>query len=201
MPKAKTSSQLTKKELVFVACYVGNQVEAARLAGFKNAKKVASSIYNRPRVKAAIEKKQSALVEQSGRDLGKHITVTRNDIINGLHDLAKDAENDSTKVSAWAQLVDIFGLRARESKGDLFAGWSDEELKHFLKTQEFPGWLVGGAVSEQSPHVGPSAENGDSQNRKEPELSTDRRSALGPSESNRGASPAPARKTDPTKRS
>lgn len=138
MPRAKTSNQLTKRELIFVACYAGNQVEAAKLAGFKNAQKQASAIYNRPRVKGAIEQKQKELAKASGQELAKAITITRNDIINRLDRLSEHAESDSTKVSALGELVDIFGLRAKDGKHDLFAGWTEEELTHYADTGELP---------------------------------------------------------------
>jgi len=159
MPRSKKSDQLTKRELVFVACYAGNQVEAAKLAGFKNPKKTASTIYNRPRVKAAIEQKQAALVAASGEKLGKSISITRNDIINRLDWLSEHAESDSTKVSALGELVDIFGLRAKDAKGDLFAGWSDEELDHYSRTGELPARYrssVGTSESDRSSSAAPA---------------------------------------------
>ena len=142
MPRAKNSKQPTELELACIANYKGNQVEAARAAGVKNPKKHASAIFKRPRVKAAIEKKISALINASGRDLGKAITITRNDIINGLAAISQDADSDSAKVSAFRALIDIFGLKASDQKGDPFAGWSDEELKHYRETQEFPAWVT-----------------------------------------------------------
>ena len=122
-------------ELAYVANYAGDQVAAARAAGFKNANKQASAIHNRPRVKAAIEEKQKELIKESGRDLGKAVTLTRNDIINGLHTEAKDAESDSARVSAWSKLADIYMPKGKDID---FSGWYDEELEAFILRGELP---------------------------------------------------------------
>lgn len=129
---------LSAKELKFVECFGGNQVEAARLAGFKFPEKVASGIFHRPHVEAAIKAKQKAFVKKIGEDQAKGVTVTRNDIINRLDELSQRAENDSTKVSALRELVDIFGLSSKYSDHDPFAGWTIEELEEFHRSGKWP---------------------------------------------------------------
>jgi hypothetical protein len=142
-PKARrvkdpAKKPLSKQELKFVACFGGNQIEAARLAGFKQPEKVASVIFNRPQVRAAIEAKQAAFVKKVGEREARGVTVTRNDIINRLDDLSQHAENDSTKVSALRELVDIFGLSSKYSDHDPFAGWTIEELEEFHRSGKWP---------------------------------------------------------------
>lgn len=129
---------LSKQELKFVECFGGNQVEAARLAGFKFPEKVASGIFNRPHVRAAIEAKQAAFLKEVGKKEASGVTVTRNDIINRLDSLSQDADNDSTKVSALRELADIFGMSSKYSDHDPFAGWTIEELEEFHRSGRWP---------------------------------------------------------------
>jgi len=82
------------------------------------------------------------MVAESGAQLGRGISVTRNDIINRLDRLSENAESDSAKVSALRELVIIFGLSAKNAKDtDLFAGWTDEDLDHYRRTGELPPHL------------------------------------------------------------
>ena len=145
MARSKKSTQLTELELACVANYKGNQVEAAKAAGVKNAKKQASAIFNRPRVKAAVEKKISALVNASGKALATGITISRNDIINELHKIALKAKSESARVAALSQLKDIFGLSAKNDP--FFAGWSKEELDEYARTGEIPASVRARIVS------------------------------------------------------
>jgi hypothetical protein len=197
---SRARDQLTVLELACIANYKGNQVEAAAAAGVKNPKKNASAIFNRPLVKAALQQKVEAVVKESGKVLGRKITITRNDIINRLDKLSQDAENDSVKVSALTQLKEIFGLKPSDGKGDLFAGWTDEELEHYRRTQEFPARLTGVSAAVESPHLGGRAENGDYENSAKPELPPGRRPSVGSVQGNRGTAAAPARKRNPAKR-
>ena len=94
--------------------------------------------------------KQHAIVAESGAQLGRGISVTRNDIINRLDKLSQKAESDSAKVSALRELVIIFGLSAKNAKDtDLFAGWNDEELAYYRDTGRLPD-RVGSAVGESA---------------------------------------------------
>ena len=54
--RPKKDRPLAPKELKFVAFYEGNQVKAAQKAGYKFPKAVASAVFNRPQVRAAIKK-------------------------------------------------------------------------------------------------------------------------------------------------
>lgn len=143
MPR-KTKGKATRQELLFVLNWAGNDTLAAKAAGYKHPNKQGPKIAARPHVAELIRKKQDALAKQSGKDLGRSIRITRNDIINRLDELSQKAESDSTKVSALSQLADIFGLRAKDSKADLFTGWTDEELEEYSRTGKLPKRLFGG---------------------------------------------------------
>ena len=112
--RPKNDRPLAPKELKFVAFYEGNQVKAAQKAGYKFPKAVASAVFNRPQVRAAIKKKQAAFFDKLGKNEARGVKITRNDIINRLDRLSQKAETDSARVMALRELKDIFGLSARK---------------------------------------------------------------------------------------
>ena len=136
--RPKKDRPLAPKELKFVAFYEGNQVKAAQKAGYKFPKAVASAVFNRPQVRAAIKKKQAAFFDKLGKNEARGVKITRNDIINRLDRLSQKAETDSARVMALRELKDIFGLSARYSGNDLFAGWTDQELELYHRTGQLP---------------------------------------------------------------
>jgi Terminase small subunit len=134
------SDVLRGREGLFVLHFEGNGTEAAIKAGCTktNASNYAWAAMKRPRVLKAIAAKQAAMTQESGKDLAKGVTITRNDIINRLDTISKTAESESARVSALSQLVNIFGLNPKHADTDLFAGWTDEELEHYRATGELP---------------------------------------------------------------
>src|SRR5581483_2690211 len=129
----------TKMELKFVQYYEGDQLEAATKAGYRYPDKTAYIIYNRPHVKAACEKKMALALKDNAKEFARSVTVTRNEIINGLAKEARQAESDSARVAAWGRLAEIFQLTQKsKSDQDLFSGWTDEELEHYRKTGKLP---------------------------------------------------------------
>jgi hypothetical protein len=143
--RPKKDRPLAPKELKFVAFYEGNQVKAAEKAGYKFPKAVASAVFNRPQVRAAIKKKQAAFFDKLGKNEARGVKITRNDIINRLDRLSQKAETDSARVMALRELKDIFGLSPRHDKDtNLFAGWSTQELDHYARTGKLPEWVRSG---------------------------------------------------------
>jgi hypothetical protein len=141
---------LSKQEMKFVECFDGNQVKAAKAAGYKHAEKIASGIFNRPHVRAAIEAKEAAFLKKLGQNQARGVKVTRNDIINRLDQESTGAEEASARIMALRELKDIFGLSARHDKDtDFFAGWSIEELDHYGRTGEPPDWVRSGVLPGQ----------------------------------------------------
>src|SRR5207302_7900329 len=146
----KRKAKLTAGELRFIGAFAGNATEAARRAKYKNPNVLGPRLAARPHVAEAIRQKQNAMVAESGAQLGRGISVTRNDIINRLDKLSQKAESDSAKVSALRELVIIFGLSAKNAKDtDLFAGWTDEELAYYRDTGRLPD-RVRSAVGESA---------------------------------------------------
>jgi hypothetical protein len=155
---SRGKQKFTKKELLFVNSYGGNQTEAARKAGYKNAAVAASRLMSRPHVREAIDNRLNVATAESARHFGRDITFTRNDIIMGLADEAglgkpeKRAESDSARVSALGKLADIFQLTRRGTGDkDLFVGWTDDELEEYSLTGRLPTrFNPGGAPTENA---------------------------------------------------
>lgn len=130
---------LTKKQFEFVKFYTGDPKEAMIAAGYKWSKTAQYKLMNKKHVKEAIAAKQNAAAEAGGRKLGRAIDISRNDIIMGLADIARDTKVEpGTKVRAFSELAVIFGLRAKADGTDIFAGWTDEELESYRLTGELP---------------------------------------------------------------
>ena len=115
-----------------------NPTRAAEMAGSKRPGQTAWDMLKRPRVQKAIAEKQLAMVKQSGKQLAKSVTITRNDIINRLDKISEKAESEAARVSALGHLVTIFGLNPKHADTDLFAGWTDEELESYRATGTLP---------------------------------------------------------------
>ena len=138
--RAPEDKPLSQYETRFVTAFSGNQREAAIAAGSKptSAAAIGNRVFHRPNVQKAIQQKQNAFLAGVGEQQSRGVTVTRNDIINRLDDLSQNADNDSTRVSALRELVDIFGLSSKYSDHDPFAGWTIEELEEFHRTGKWP---------------------------------------------------------------
>lgn len=70
----------------------------------------------------------------------QEVAITRNEIINGLADLARNGFNDArSRVAAWMVLADIYCLRAKNLKDLLNGyGWFDDETIDYSKTGKLP---------------------------------------------------------------
>ncbi len=73
------------------------------------------------------------------------VSVGRNDVIEGLAEIARGVHYDErARVAAWAHLADIYMLKARNFR-DLteFYGWTETELKYYVDTGKVPARLEG----------------------------------------------------------
>jgi hypothetical protein len=70
----------------------------------------------------------------------RKIDIDRNDIVMGLVDIARsESEPGAVKVRAWAELVEIFLLKAKNLKElTEFYGWTSDEIEYFAQTGQYP---------------------------------------------------------------
>jgi hypothetical protein len=146
MPK-RNKSTFTKMELAFVFHWAGDQVAAARAAGYQSPEQMASRLMKRKHVKAAIDKKITEATKDSAKRTIRKITFGRNDIIMALGDLAglgtkeKAAESESARASCLRTLADCFDLIPKagdKSSAGMFKDWSAEELDDFRLAGRLP---------------------------------------------------------------
>jgi Terminase small subunit len=149
--KAKCAPEdkpLSKYETRFVTAFAGNQREAAIAAGSKpkSAGAIGNRVFHRPNVRKAIQQKQDAFFQRVGDTEARGVKITPNDVINRLDELSQNAENDSTKVSALRELVDILGMSSKNSSYDPFANWTIEEMEEFHRSGRWPARYAAPAV-------------------------------------------------------
>ena len=121
-----------------------SHVEAAEICG--RSRGSASSLYTRPGVKERIAELRAIAatanekaVAENGRQEVPVIDFSRNHIVVGIHELAREARSERVRLAAWSKLAEIFMLLPRQTK-DLndFHGWTDDELQYFIHNNEFP---------------------------------------------------------------
>lgn len=188
MPR-RNESGFTEKEILFIQYFEGDQTEAARRAGLKDPGRQGSRMMQRPHVNQAIADKLAAAVKESGKQLALRVTVSRSEIINGLHKEAQEADVASARVSAWSQLAEIFQLKKNSTKeSDIFTGWTNEELDLYHRKGQLPAWF--GLSADES-------DNGTNGTR--PGLSAGSTPAVPSGDGHGlGKSPSPPRETPPT---
>lgn len=85
------------------------------------------------------------------------VSVGRNDVIEGLAEIARGVHYDErARVAAWGLLADIFMLNPKNSK-DPFSGWTETELKYYGDTGKVPERL-GGPAERDSPSIAETLE-------------------------------------------
>lgn len=73
----------------------GDLVAAARAAGYKNPKVAALNLMKNPVFTYNLQRKQESMAEESGKTLGRQMTVSRTEIINRLWELARMAPTET----------------------------------------------------------------------------------------------------------
>jgi phage terminase small subunit len=147
MPEEVKLKPLTKKQLKFVACWEGNNTDAARKAGLPFPNVTGAKMMKLPAVKAAIEEKQKEIVAASAGEMVKKSSVTRDDIISGLALLGRSAVSEQARVKAWDSLAEIFQMKVKLNRDvtQLFDGWTEEELEAYSVRGELPQRFKGSA--------------------------------------------------------
>lgn len=157
MPKASRITNLTPMEMKFVHFHNGDDQEAARLAGYKHPKQDAFNILKRQRVIDALAAKkhmQEKIEQEVHRDKIEAITITRNEIVNGLATLARSAASEAVRATAYLGLADIFLLRVKNVRDiNKFHGWTADELDEYARSGTVPERFRSVLGSSVSPAV------------------------------------------------
>lgn len=135
--------RFTPMELKFVLVHEGDDVAAARTAGYKNPNTQGARLMSRPHIRKAVEAKHRKAVEESGKQLGRKLTKC--DVIEGLLQLAKlnpeKTRNTITgQVTAWKTIAEIesFLIRKTQDLPPDFDNRTDEEKEFFSSHGYWP---------------------------------------------------------------
>lgn len=158
MPKPSSFKGLTAMEGKFVDAHEGNDTEAAKKAGYKCPHAAAPVLMKRQRVVdalAAKKHKREQIEQEVHRDKIEEITITRNEIVNGLATLARSAEiPPAVRATAYLGLADIFLLRVKNVRDiNKFHGWTADELDQYAISGAIPERFRSVLGSSVSPAV------------------------------------------------
>src|SRR5207302_727398 len=117
----------------------------------------ACKLMKKPRIMQALAEKR-ARMELAAKEVEKEqiekVTITRNDIINGLAGLARGAESEAVRATAYLGLADIFLLRVKNVRDiNKFHGWTADELDEYARTGSVPERFRSVLGSSVSPAV------------------------------------------------
>lgn len=130
MPEEVKLKPLTKKQLKFVACWEGNNTEAARKAGLPFPNVSGAKMMTHPAVKAAVDEKKKAIaaatqavVVAAGKELGTSIgiAITRDAIAQRAWAIAQAAADNmgmfTSQVNALKFLSELLKYTGDEGRG------------------------------------------------------------------------------------
>lgn len=143
----------TPQEMAFVEAFRGNQTEAAKIAypNSKHPSVLGSELMSKPHIREACKRKLAAMFDESGRRLARVVDIGRNEIIMLNADIARLSDSDSARVAALRELKDIYGLSAKNDRDtDMFADWSEEELREYSRTGVIPQSVAARSLPGQS---------------------------------------------------
>jgi phage terminase small subunit len=132
-------SYLTEMQLRFVSAWTGNLIAAARTAGYSNPRVAAHKLMKDPNVVEALQKKQEAMLQESGEHLARTLPLSRADVIDRLWQLAqlspeRTNHNIGGQVKAAEALERVFALNI--DKNDLLKrqleGKSESDVEFFV---------------------------------------------------------------------
>jgi hypothetical protein len=150
--ESKTSEQdplttiLPKHLELFAQCIADGYTvrDAAKQSG--RAEGSGGYLSNRPEVKRRVAELRTAMAKAAEGaaatktyDMYCKIDVSRNLIIMGLVDIARNGTSESARVSAWNHLAEIYMMKAKSLHDvENFRGWTDDELLDYADSSEIP---------------------------------------------------------------
>lgn len=135
-----TTGILNPRQMDFVHYWKGDAVEAARAAGYGDAKSAAFHLMQHEVICELIRKKQAALAEESGKAIARQLSFYRSDVINRLWELAnmsptQTGETITGQIRAAQALADILSVGSRlDSDNQALV----KELEGFRQTGSLP---------------------------------------------------------------
>jgi hypothetical protein len=114
--KPKFADFLNPRQLQVVAAWSGDLIAAAKAAGYKQPRLAAGRLMKNRVFVQNLKRKQESMAEESGKNLGRQIAVSRPEIINRLWELARmsPAETNRTiygQIKAAETLAYVFDIK------------------------------------------------------------------------------------------
>jgi phage terminase small subunit len=120
--KSTDSEFLSEKKLKFVVAWQGNDIAAARAAGYRKPKSMAFRVMKDETVKNAIRSKQKIMIEESAKRIAAQLTFNRSQVLNRLWEIAQIPPNETNQT-----------LGAQVKAAEALAAVFDAELKHIAE--------------------------------------------------------------------
>ena len=144
--KAAKPKRLTPKMWAFVGAFNGDQMAAAKTAGFKYPKQAGYRLMQNPAVQEAVKAKQNAMVQSMGKRIADEITISPVEVVNILAEIARSTDknargepvNRGPKAAAAKTLAEIFGLRAKDDDDEFLKYLTQAELLAYASTGKLP---------------------------------------------------------------
>lgn len=141
--KKRRDVVLSERENAFVKAHKGDATKAAVAAGYKNPSVAGHRLMKRPRVKEALEERNTAAFREMGRIIGK--TIAKADVTARLLKLAdlapaKTNNNITGQVNALRLIADMesYIIRQHQNVTELLKGKTEEETEFFCQHGYFP---------------------------------------------------------------
>lgn len=143
--KRKAPIFLNLKQVKALFCWSGDLLAAARAAGYGNPKAAVNRLMKNRVFTHNLQRKQESMAEESGRLLGKQLTVCRAEVINRLWELAQlpPTETNNTiggQIKAAETLALVFDIKVNRP-ADLdreLQGKTSAEIDFFVEHGYFP---------------------------------------------------------------
>ncbi|HEV3036507.1 MAG TPA: terminase small subunit [Candidatus Angelobacter sp.] len=142
---SNTSDFLSSKQLKFVAAWQGNDIAAARAAGYRKPKNVAFRLMQNPAVATEIRRKQRIMTEESAKRIAAQLSFDRNHVLNRLWEMAqispeKTNNTLSSQVKAAESLAALFDAELKRIAEILphLSGKSAEDVQFWIRHGHFP---------------------------------------------------------------
>jgi hypothetical protein len=102
-------------------------------------------------IRRAMAKAAEDVAASEMGDQIRSVNITREDVMEGLADIARNGRSESARVAAYNSIADVLMMKARNLRDlENFYGWTTDELKNFAQNGVIPErfqHLKGGSFS------------------------------------------------------
>ena len=142
---AKNETILNPGHLAIITNWCGDTVAAARAAGYRSPRALVKRLNKNPVFLELLKQKQESMAKESGKLLGRRLTMTRAEVINRLWELAQMPPRETNHnisgqlkaAEALAAVFDIKIIRPADARKQV-EGKTSEEIDFFVANGYWP---------------------------------------------------------------